>query len=175
MTSGCSVSLLDRPLGRPLHCPALAELVGGGGCATVVNSALVRNIGQIDILEAATQVLALILGADLIEENNIRIATSSLVADLNASVPALLSLLKEGKTMESRVEFARFWGAVLSSSDQESKASIVDKSDLIPELIRLIGEEKMDRSSIDAGLECLNAIIGIRRARLQMVREVIPR
>ncbi|KAK8939303.1 U-box domain-containing protein 27 [Platanthera guangdongensis] len=96
-------------------------------------------------------------------------AASSLIADLNASVPARISLLKEGKTMESRVESARVLGAVLSSSDQESKASIADKSDLI------IGEEKMDRSAMDAGLECLDAIFGIRRARLRMVREgIVP-
>ncbi|KAK8947777.1 U-box domain-containing protein 27 [Platanthera guangdongensis] len=151
------------------------ELVGGGGCAAIVNSVLVRNVGRIDILEAAARVLALILGADWIEESNRRMAASSLIADLNASVPALISLLKEGKTMESRVESARVLGAVLSSSDQESKASIADKSDLIPELIRLIGEEKMDRSAMDAGLECLDAIFGIRRARLRMVREgIVP-
>ncbi|KAK8930786.1 hypothetical protein KSP39_PZI016236 [Platanthera zijinensis] len=64
---------------------------------------------------------------------------------------------------------------ILHSSDQESKASIADKCDLILDLIRLISEEKMDNSAINIGLECSNVIFGIHQARLQMVREGIPR
>ncbi|KAL0927116.1 hypothetical protein M5K25_001274 [Dendrobium thyrsiflorum] len=146
------------------------------GCAAAaVSSVLIQNAGQIETLQAAAKALAVILTTDCIEENNKNVVISSLISDLSASVSALLSILKEGKTVESSVDAARILCAILLSSDSNSKASIAEKSDLIPELIRLIRQEKMHRDSIDSGIDCLTAICGVRGARFRMVKEgIVP-
>ncbi|XP_020573698.1 protein transport protein SEC31-like [Phalaenopsis equestris] len=151
------------------------SIVFSGDCSAAVSSVFTQNAGDIETLEAAAKVFAAILTVDCIEENNKKIAISSLLSDLHSSVSALLSILKQSKTTDSKADAARILSAILSSSDSDSKTSIAEISDLIPELIRLINQEKMDRASIDSGIECLAAIIGVRRGRLWMVKEgVVP-
>lgn len=150
-------------------------VVVAGGCAAVVSSVLTQNAGRIAILEAAAKVFAVILAADCVEESNKKIAISPLISDLNASVDALLSILKDGEASESRAHSAAILAAILSSSDSDTTASIAEKPGLIPELIRLISPEKMDQASIVAGIDCLAAMCGARRARLRMVKDgVVP-
>ncbi|PKU77915.1 U-box domain-containing protein 27-like [Dendrobium catenatum] len=146
------------------------------GCAAAaVSSVLIQNAGQIETLRAAAKALAVILATDCIEENNKKVAISYLISHLSASVSALLSILKDGKTVESSADAARILCAILLSSDSNSKVSIAEKSDLIPELIRLIRQEKMHRDSIDAGIDCLTAICGVRGAKFRMVKEgIVP-
>ncbi|KAI0528614.1 hypothetical protein KFK09_001156 [Dendrobium nobile] len=146
------------------------------GCAAAaVSSVLIQNAGQIETLHAAAKALAVILATNCVEENNKKVAISYLISHLSASVSALLSILKDGKTVESCADAARILCAILLSSDSNSKASIAEKSDLIPELIRLIRQEKMHRDSIDAGIDCLTAICGVRGARFRMVKEgIVP-
>lgn len=147
------------------------RLIASGTCATTLASVLNQNASQ----EAAVRVLAVILTAEFIEESNKQLVVSSLVSNLDSSVSSLLSLLKSDS---SRVDAARVLDYILTS-DPESRVPISGKPGLIPELIRLIGstdegigKEKMDnRSVIEAGLSCLVAISGVRRARVLMVKE----
>ncbi|PKA47014.1 U-box domain-containing protein 27 [Apostasia shenzhenica] len=161
------------------------SLIGAGGCATAVVAVLKQNAGQIEILEDSARVLAVILTEDCIEESNKKIATSAFFSDLDGSVSPLFLLLKEGKTLGSRIDAARILNAILSSiqsSDSDARASIAEKSELIPELIRLIGplddgfgKEKMDRTAIEVGLACLVGICGVRRARVWMAKNgIVP-
>lgn len=153
------------------------RLIAGSSCATNLAAVIKKNACQIETLEAAVRVLAVILTADFIEENNRQLVVSSLVSDLEASLSALLFLMKEGKIPDSRVDIARVLNSILSSNP-DSMIPIAEKPDLIPELIRLvgptdegIGKEKMDRSAIEAGLACLLALSGVRRARVLMVKK----
>ncbi|KAI0496042.1 hypothetical protein KFK09_022349 [Dendrobium nobile] len=153
------------------------RLIASGSCATTLTSVVNENASKIEILEAGVRVLALILTAEFIEESNKKLVVSSLVSNLDSSVSSLLSLLKEGKNPDSRVDAARVLDSILTSFP-DSRIPISEKPDLIPELIRLIGstdegigKEKMDRSAIEAGLSCLVAISGVRRARALMVKK----
>ncbi|KAL0909766.1 hypothetical protein M5K25_020663 [Dendrobium thyrsiflorum] len=153
------------------------RLIASGSCATTLTSVVNENAYKIEILEAGVRVLALILTAEFIEESNKKLVVSSLVSNLDSSVSSLLSLLKEGKNPDSRVDAARVLDSILTSFP-DSRIPVSEKPDLIPELIRLIGstdegigKEKMDRSAIEAGLSCLVAISGVRRARALMVKK----
>ncbi|XP_020575912.1 U-box domain-containing protein 27-like [Phalaenopsis equestris] len=151
------------------------RLIGSGSCATTLSAVVCKNGSQIEILEAAFRVLALILTSEFIEESNKKLVISSLVSNLDSSVSSLLFLL--GKNPDSRIEAARVLDSILTS-EPDSRVPISEKPDLIPELIRLIGsteegvgKEKMDRSAIEVGLACLVTISGVRRARVLMVKK----
>ncbi|XP_010931044.1 U-box domain-containing protein 27 [Elaeis guineensis] len=153
------------------------NLVDAGGCAAVVVSILVKkknedDDGFLETLELAIRVLALILTSDFIEEGNKKIAISALISDLNGSVSALVSVLKNGSSLESRIDAARVLESIIGSP--ETKPAIAEKEEVIAELIRLIGpsDDKgtMDRRAVEVGLGCLAGIAGVRRARARMVR-----
>ncbi|XP_008799727.2 U-box domain-containing protein 27-like [Phoenix dactylifera] len=153
------------------------NLVDVGGCAAVLVSILVKkkiddDDGLLETSEAAIRVLALILTSDFIEEGNKKIAISALISDLNGSISALLSVLKKGSSLESRIDAARVLESIIGSP--ETKLAIAEEEEVIAELIRLIGpsDDKgtMDRKAVEAGLGCLAGIAGVRRARVRMAR-----
>ncbi|KAG0485227.1 hypothetical protein HPP92_009306 [Vanilla planifolia] len=155
------------------------RLIGEDSCAKALSDVLKKNAGQIDTLEVAVRVLSLILTTDFIEEKNKELVNSYLVSDLGAVLSALLSVLKDGTSLESRVDAATILSSILSSNP-DSVVPISEQTDLIPELIRLIrpaeeviGKGKTDRSAVDAGLACLVAISGVRRARESIVKKGI--
>ncbi|KAG0486935.1 hypothetical protein HPP92_009030 [Vanilla planifolia] len=96
------------------------------------------------------------------------------------SPPFCLAFRIEGRDiLESRVDAATILSSILSSNP-DSVVPISEQTDLIPELIRLIrpaeegiGKGKTDRSAVDAGLACLVAISGVRRARASIVKKGI--
>ncbi|KAK8948990.1 U-box domain-containing protein 27 [Platanthera zijinensis] len=155
------------------------RLIVAGSCATTLAAVLKKNARQIEALEAAVRVLAVALTADFVEEKNKKLVVSSLVSDLDVSLSALLFLMKEGKNPDCRVDIAKILNSILSWNP-DSRVPMAEKSDLIPELIRLIGpadegigKDKVDRSAVDAALSCLLAISGFRRARVLMVKRGI--
>ncbi|KAG1369751.1 U-box domain-containing protein 27 [Cocos nucifera] len=155
------------------------NLVDAGGCAAVLVSILVKkksddddnDDGFLETLEAAIRVLALILTSDFIEEKQKKVTISALISDLNGSVSALVSVLKKGSSLESRIDSARVLESIIGSP--ETKPAIAEE-EVIAELIRLIGpsDDKgtMDRRAVEAGLGCLAGIAGVRRARARMAR-----
>ncbi|EHA8592473.1 U-box domain-containing protein 27 [Cocos nucifera] len=160
------------------------NLVNAGGCAAVLASILARKDDDdeagLETSEAAMRVLALILTSDFIEEGNRKIAISALISDLNGSVSALVSVLKKGSSLESRIDAARVLESVLGLPEAvEAKMVIAEKDEVIAELIRLIGpsDDKgtMDRRAVEAGLGCLAGIAEVRRSRARIVRlGVVP-
>ncbi|XP_038986644.1 U-box domain-containing protein 27-like [Phoenix dactylifera] len=160
------------------------NLVNAGGCAAVLVSVLARKNDDeeagLETSEAAIRVLALILTSDFIEEANTKIAISALVSDLNALVSTLVSVLKKGSSLESRIDAATVLESVLGLPEAaKAKLVIAEKEEVIAELIRLIGpsDDKgtMDRRAVQAGLGCLAGIAEVRRARVRIARlGVVP-
>ncbi|XP_009404908.2 U-box domain-containing protein 27-like [Musa acuminata AAA Group] len=156
------------------------DLVGVGGCTSVLASILVRKDSVLESSVAVARVFALILTSDFIDGCNKKIAIADLVSDIDRSVSALIRVLRDGDSLESQIDAASVLDAIIAASDSEAKVLIAEKEELVRELIRLIGpsDEKgatMDRRAVEAGLGCLAGISAAKRARPRMVRAgVVP-
>ncbi|RWW72498.1 hypothetical protein BHE74_00019697 [Ensete ventricosum] len=156
------------------------DLVGVGGCTSVLASVLVRKGSRLERSVAVARVFALILTSDFIDDCNKKIAIAHLVSHIDRSVSALIRVLRDGDSLESQIDAASVLNAIIAASDAEANVLIAEKEDLVGELIRLIGpsDEKgatMDRRAVEAGLGCLSGISAAKRARPRMVRAgVVP-
>ncbi|XP_051217291.1 U-box domain-containing protein 27 [Lolium perenne] len=157
-------------------------LVGAGTAAETVASVLRRKGEQISVdgLEAAVRVLAAIVALDGIEDANKKRVATGLAVDAAASAASLARVLRGGSGLEARIDAARLVEFLLANAVAETKAAVAQSSDLVAELIRLVGpvDEKgsLDKKAMDTGLSCLATIAGSRRAaRDEMVRlGVVP-
>lgn len=153
-------------------------LVGAGRAAETVASVLRRKGDQIvsvEGAEAAVRVLAAIVALDGIEDANKRRVATGLAVDAAASAASLARVLRGGSGLEARIDAARLAGFLLDNADADAKAAVAESSQLVAELIRLIGpvDEKgsLDKKAMGTGLSCLATISGLRRAaRAEMVR-----
>ncbi|RRT79938.1 hypothetical protein B296_00002673 [Ensete ventricosum] len=156
------------------------DLVGVGGCTSVLASVLVRKGSRLERSVAVARVFALILTSDFIDDCNKKIAIAHLVSHIDRSVSALIRVLRDGDSLESQIDAASVLNAIIAASDAEANVLIAEKEELVRELIRLIGpsDEKgatMDRRAVEAGLGCLSGISAAKRARPRMVRAgVVP-
>ncbi|CAL9120142.1 unnamed protein product [Musa textilis] len=156
------------------------DLVGVGGCTSVLASILVRKGSKLERSVAVARVFALILTSDFIDDCNKKIAIADLVSHIHRSVSALIRVLRDGDSLESQIDAASVLDAIIAASDAEARVLIAEKEELVRELIRLIGpsDEKgatMDRRAVEAGLGCLAGISAAKRARPRMVRAgVVP-
>ncbi|PKA58337.1 U-box domain-containing protein 27 [Apostasia shenzhenica] len=135
-----------------------------------------------ETLEPAVRIVSLLLSLDFVELERKRVLIESILSHPESAVSTLISLLKGGARLPSRIAAARVLEAVLSSSSSDSdlRMLMVDNEDLVVELLRLIGEP--DNQAIDAGLQCLMALIAgdsstsssassaEKKARAEMVR-----
>jgi hypothetical protein len=156
-------------------------LLGAGRAAETVASVLRRRAEETSVegAEAATRVLAAILASDGIDDANKKRVATGLAADAAASAASLARVMRRGSGgLEARVDAARLAELLLANAaDEAAKAAVAESSELLAELVRLVGtvDEKgsLDRNAVDAGLSCLAAICesGSRRAaRGEMVR-----
>jgi hypothetical protein len=152
-------------------------LVGAGSAAETVSSVLRRNGEQVSVegAEAAVRVLAAIVALDGIEDANKKRVATGLAVDAAASASSLARVLHGGSGLEARIDAARLVEFLLANAVAETKAAVAQSSELVAELIRLVGpvDEKgsLDKKAMDAGLSCLATIAGTRRgARDEMVR-----
>lgn len=147
-------------------------LVGAGRAAETVASVLRRKGDQIvsvEGAEAAVRVLAAIVALDGIEDANKRRVATGLAVDAAASAASLARVLRGGSGLEARIDAARLAGFLLDNADADAKAAVAESSQLVAELIRLIGpvDEKgsLDKKAMGTGLSCLATISGLRRGR----------
>uniref|UniRef100_A0ACD5UY32 Uncharacterized protein n=1 Tax=Avena sativa TaxID=4498 RepID=A0ACD5UY32_AVESA len=152
-------------------------LVGAGSAAETVASVLRRKGEQISIegMEAAVRVLAAIISLDGIDEANKKRVATGLAVDAAASAASLARVLCGGSSLEARIEAARLVEFLLANAAAETKAAVAQSSELVAELIRLVGpvDEKgsLDKKAMDTGMSCLATITRSRRAaRDEMVR-----
>ncbi|RLM75695.1 hypothetical protein C2845_PM15G08030 [Panicum miliaceum] len=153
-------------------------LVGAGRAAETVASVLRRKgeeEASVEGVEAAARVLAAIVASDGIDDANKKRVAAGLAADAPASAASLARVMRGGSDLEARVAAARLAEFLLANAAEEAKVAAAESSELVAELIRLIGpvDEKgtLDGNALDAGLSCLAAICGSRRAaRAEMVR-----
>uniref|UniRef100_A0ACD5URB6 Uncharacterized protein n=1 Tax=Avena sativa TaxID=4498 RepID=A0ACD5URB6_AVESA len=152
-------------------------LVGAGSAAETVASVLRRKGEKISVegMEAAVRVLAAIISLDGIDEVNKKRVATGLAVDAAASSASLARVLRGGSSLEARIEAARLVEFLLANAAAETKAAVAQSSELVAELIRLVGpvDEKgsLDKKAMDTGLSCLATITGSRRAaRDEMVR-----
>lgn len=151
--------------------------MGAGRAAETVASVLRRKGEGISVegVEAAVRVLAAIVASDGIEDVNKKRVATGLAVDAAASAASLARVLRGGSGLEARIDAARLAEFLLANAAGEAKAAVVESSELMAELIRLVGpvDEKgsLDKKAVDTGLSCLAAISGSRRAaRADMVR-----
>ncbi|XP_058109886.1 U-box domain-containing protein 28-like [Magnolia sinica] len=134
------------------------------GCAKAVLGLISDRLEE---AEAVVSVLCLILS-----EN--RDALKSL--DLNR-LPAMLVLVLEKGSLESRIDSARVLEALVLVDDDESTGSfrsVAEKEGVLAELFRLMSSEA-DPRGVDAGLACLIAVAARRKMRSQIVQlGIIP-
>jgi len=127
-------------------------------------------------VEAATRVLAAIVASDGIDDANKKRVAAGLAADAPAAAASLARVMRGGSGLEARVAAARLAEFLLANAAEEARAAAAESSELVAELIRLIGpvdgKGALDGEAVDAGLSCLAAICGSRRgsARAEMVR-----
>ncbi|PUZ47114.1 hypothetical protein GQ55_7G137300 [Panicum hallii var. hallii] len=153
-------------------------LVGAGRAAETVASVLRRKGEEetsVESVEAATRVLAAIVASDGIDDANKKRVAAGLAADAPASAASLARVMRGGSGLEARVAAARLAEFLLANAADEAKAAAAESSELVSELIRIIGpvDEKgtLDGRAVEAGLSCLATICGSRRAaRAEMVR-----
>ncbi|XP_040377035.1 U-box domain-containing protein 27 [Oryza brachyantha] len=152
-------------------------LVRAGGAAETVATVLRRRRGKdagVEAVEAAVRVLAVIAASDCIDEENRRRVAAPLAADAASSVASLARVMRGGSGLEARVDAARLVESLLRNATPAVKAAVAELEELVAELVRLVGpvDEKgsLDRQAVEAGLSCLAAIAGTRRARSEMVR-----
>ncbi|XP_015691451.2 U-box domain-containing protein 27-like isoform X1 [Oryza brachyantha] len=153
-------------------------LVGAGGAAETVASVLRRKGEQqisVEGAEAAVRVLAATVALDGIEDANKKRVAAGLAADASASAASLARVLRGGSGLEARIDAARLVEFLLANAAGEAKEAIAESSELVGELIRLVGpvDEKgsLDMKAVDTGLSCLATISRSRRAaRAEMVR-----
>lgn len=153
-------------------------LVGAGRAADTVASVLRRKGDDacgVEALEAATRLLAAIVASDGIDDAGKKRVAAGLAADAAASAASMARVMRAGSGLEARLDAARLAAFLLANAADEARAAAADSSDLVAELIRMIGpvDEKgtLDSKAVDAGLSCLAAICGSRRAaRAEMVR-----
>ncbi|WOL11754.1 U-box domain-containing protein 27-like [Canna indica] len=131
------------------------DLINACDCAFFLVSLLLRKDPKLDSLAAVARVFALILTSDIIEGSNKKIVLKGLRSERNRAIFALIQVLKDGSSLESQIVAARVLDAIIVASDAEGKILIVDKGDLIKELVQLIGptDEKgttMDPRAIEA-------------------------
>ncbi|KAG2572071.1 U-box domain-containing protein 27-like [Panicum virgatum] len=154
-------------------------LVGAGRAAETV-AAVLRRRGEeeagAEAVEAATRVLAAIVASDGIDDANKKRVAAGLAADAPAAAASLARVMRGGSGLEARVAAARLAEFLLANAAEEARAAAAESSELVAELIRLIGpvdgKGALDGEAVDAGLSCLAAICGSRRgaARAEMVR-----
>ncbi|KAF8693364.1 hypothetical protein HU200_038753 [Digitaria exilis] len=130
----------------------------------------------LEAAEAAVRVLAAIAASDCIEEENKRRVAAALAGDAPSAAAASLArvMRRSGTSLEARVDAARLAESLLLRNGAAA-AAVAESEALVAELIRLVGpvDEKgqLDRNAVAAGLSCLAAIAGTRRARrAEMVR-----
>lgn len=152
-------------------------LVGAGRAAETVASVLRRRAEETGVegVEAATRVLALILASDGIDDSNKKRVATGLAADAAASTASLARVMRGGSDLEARIDAAKLAELLLANAAGEAKAAATKSSELLAELVRLVGTVDetgaLDRNAVDAGLSCLAAICGsCRAARGEMVR-----
>ncbi|KAG2566171.1 U-box domain-containing protein 27-like [Panicum virgatum] len=155
-------------------------LVGAGRAAETVASVLRRKgeeEASVEGAEAATRVLAAIVASDGIDDANKKRVAAGLAADAPAAAASLARVMRGGSGLEARVAAVRLAEFLLANAAEEARAAAAaaESSDLVAELIRLIGpvDEKgtLDGKAVEAGLSCLAAICRSRRAaRGEMVR-----
>ncbi|XP_062225611.1 U-box domain-containing protein 27-like [Phragmites australis] len=152
-------------------------LVGAGRAAETVASVLRRKSEETSVegLEAAVRVLAAIVASDGIEDANKKRVASGLAVDAAASAASLARVLRSGSGLEARIDAGRLAELLLSNAADEAKTTAAESTELVTELIRLVGpvDEKgtLDKKAVDTGLSCLAAISASRRAaRAEMVR-----
>ncbi|XP_062183640.1 U-box domain-containing protein 27-like [Phragmites australis] len=152
-------------------------LLGAGGATEAVTSVLPRKGEEISVegVEAAVRVLAAIVVSDGIEDANKKRVVAGLGVDAAASVASLARVLRGGSGLEARIDAAGLAEFLLANAADEAKMAAAESSELVAELIRLVGpvDEKgtLDRKAVDTGLSCLAAISASRRgARAEMVR-----
>ncbi|XP_040378894.1 U-box domain-containing protein 27-like isoform X2 [Oryza brachyantha] len=146
-------------------------LVGAGGAAETVASVLRRKGEQqisVEGAEAAVRVLAATVALDGIEDANKKRVAAGLAADASASAASLARVLRGGSGLEARIDAARLVEFLLANAAGEAKEAIAESSELVGELIRLVGpvDEKgsLDMKAVDTGLSCLATISRSRRA-----------
>ena len=108
------------------------------------------------------------------DANKKRVATG-LAVDVVALVASLARVLRGGSGLEARIDAARLAEFLLANAAGEAKAAVAESSELVAELIRLIGpvgeKGSLDKKAVDTDLSCMAAISGSRRAaRADMVR-----
>ncbi|KAL6652876.1 hypothetical protein ACP70R_011801 [Stipagrostis hirtigluma subsp. patula] len=152
-------------------------LVGAGGAAETVASVLRRKGEETGVegVEAAVRVLAAMVASDGIEDKNKKRVAAGLAVDATATAASLARVLRFGSGLEARIDAARMAEFLLANAGAEAKAAAAESSELVAELIRLVGpiDEKgtLDRKAVDTGLTCLAAMSESRRAaRAEMVR-----
>ncbi|KAL5214621.1 hypothetical protein ABZP36_003773 [Zizania latifolia] len=152
-------------------------LVGAGGAAETVASVLRRKGEQTSVegAEAAVRVLAAIVALDGIEDANKKRVAAGLAADAGSSAASLARVLRGGSCLEARIDASRLVEFFLANATCEEREAVAESSELVTELIRLIGpvDEKgsLDMRAVDTGLSCLCNIARSRRAaRAEMVR-----
>ncbi|KAF8686606.1 hypothetical protein HU200_043432 [Digitaria exilis] len=151
-------------------------------CAAETVAAVLRRAAEndedegLEAAEAAVRVLAAIAASECIEEENKRRAAAALAGDApSAAVESLARVMRRsGTSLEARVDAARLAESLLLRNGAAA-AAVAESEALVAELIRLVGpvDEKgqLDKTAVAAGLSCLAAIAGTRRARrAEMVR-----
>ncbi|KAF0895602.1 hypothetical protein E2562_013911 [Oryza meyeriana var. granulata] len=143
------------------------------GAAESVASVLRRKGEQeisVEGAEADVRVLAAMVALDGIEDANKKRFAVGLAADAAASAASLARMLRGGSGLEARIDAARLVEFLLVNAAGEAKKAVAKSSELVAELIRLVGpvdeNGSLDMKAVDTGLSCLATISRAVQARM---------
>ncbi|PKA51693.1 U-box domain-containing protein 29 [Apostasia shenzhenica] len=111
-------------------------------------------------IEPAVTLISILLSLDLFGADRKRLLIAALLSNLDAAVSRSIAVLQNAGQLTPRIAAARVLEDLFSasSSDPEAKNVVLEKPDVVIELVRLIGET--DSQAVEAGLRCLMAMIG---------------
>ncbi|XP_074581203.1 U-box domain-containing protein 27-like [Curcuma longa] len=145
--------------------------------APALVSFLADSTAGSEVSRLATEILALVLGMEYIDDRGRELVIEALLADLDGAVAALIEILRGDESqLRSRIDAAKVLESILSSSscDGDKAISIVENPYLFPELVRLLllddAGGAVDPEAADSGLRCLLAATKGRHARARLAR-----
>ncbi|XP_020570790.1 U-box domain-containing protein 27-like [Phalaenopsis equestris] len=129
------------------------------------SSALVSLFLAPQTVELAVTLTSRFLSLDLVKAESKRALIKDILSVLDAATSGIVTIFKGADDSPPRVAAAK----VLEMLIAEERTVIAEKTEVMTELLRLLGEN--DAELVDAGLRCLMGLIGEgRRVRVAIVR-----